>query len=225
MELEYIADGASRRAVAVWLLACAALVLVMVVVGGITRLTHSGLSIVEWQPLVGTLPPLTDSAWQELFAKYRETPEFRLVNHAMTLDGFKRIFWWEYAHRLLGRVIGLVFLLPFLWFLLRRRLDRALAWQLAGVFALGALQGALGWYMVRSGLVDDPRVSHFRLTAHLGVALAIFGAELWIALELLAERGPRRAGSSPLARFACAIAGLVFLQDRKSTRLNSSHRL
>ena len=212
MELEYIADGASRRAVAVWLLACAALVLVMVVVGGITRLTHSGLSIVEWQPLVGTLPPLTDSAWQELFAKYRETPEFRLVNHAMTLDGFKRIFWWEYAHRLLGRVIGLVFLLPFLWFLLRRRLDRALAWQLAGVFALGALQGALGWYMVRSGLVDDPRVSHFRLTAHLGVALAIFGAELWIALELLAERGPRRAGSSPLARFACAIAGLVFLQ-------------
>jgi cytochrome c oxidase assembly protein subunit 15 len=200
-----------RRAVAHWLLLCAALVFAMVVVGGITRLTHSGLSIVEWQPLLGALPPLSHADWEALFAKYRETPEFRLVNFDMDLAGFQRIFWWEWIHRLLGRVIGAVFFLPFLWFLLRRRLDAPLAAKLAGVFVLGALQGALGWYMVTSGLVDDPRVSHFRLTAHLGVALAIFAAELWIALDLLApahRSGPRDA----LGRLALAIAGIVYLQ-------------
>jgi cytochrome c oxidase assembly protein subunit 15 len=196
-----------RRRVAAWLLACAALVFAMVVVGGVTRLTHSGLSIVEWQPLVGTLPPLTQADWEALFAKYRETPEYKQVNFGIDLAGFKGIFWWEYAHRLLGRLIGVAFLLPFLWFLARRKLDRTLAWQLAGVFALGALQGALGWYMVQSGLVADPRVSHFRLTAHLGVALLIFAAELWLALALLGARSapaPRALG-----RFALAIAAIV----------------
>ena len=195
-----------RRGVAAWLLVCAALVFAMVVVGGITRLTHSGLSIVEWQPLVGTVPPLSQADWETLFAKYRETPEFRLVNFAMDIEGFKRIFWWEYAHRLLGRVIGAVFLIPFLWFLARGRLDRRLAWQLSGVFLLGAMQGALGWYMVQSGLVEDPRVSHFRLTAHLGVALMILSAELWIALNLL--RQPSAAGPS---RAALALAGTIFV--------------
>jgi len=174
-----------RRRVAAWLLVCAALVFAMVVVGGVTRLTHSGLSMVEWQPLVGALPPLSEAHWQELFAKYRETPEFRLVNHAMDLEGFKSIFWWEYFHRLLGRAIGLVFLFPFLFLLFLRHLDRPLTFKLLGIFLLGALQGALGWYMVKSGLVDDPRVSHFRLTAHLGVALAIFAAEVWVAFDLL----------------------------------------
>ena len=199
-----------RRAVALWLLLCAAMVFAMVVVGGVTRLTHSGLSIVEWQPLVGTIPPLSPPDWEALFAKYRETPEFRLVNFDIDLDGFKQIFWWEYAHRLLGRVIGVVFLTPFLWFLARGRLDRPLAWRLAGVFTLGALQGVLGWYMVQSGLIDDPRVSHFRLTAHLGLALAIFAAELWIALGLLApvERGRGAGASFP---FAVSIAGVVFV--------------
>jgi cytochrome c oxidase assembly protein subunit 15 len=201
--------ASDRRQVAAWLLACAALVFAMVVVGGVTRLTHSGLSIVEWQPLLGTVPPLSQSDWETLFAKYRETPEFRKVNFGMDLEGFKRIFWWEYVHRLLGRVIGLVFLLPFLWFMLRRKLERTLAWQLAGVFLLGALQGALGWYMVASGLVDDPRVSHFRLTAHLGVALAIFTAELWIALRLLGARAVPAAPRA-LGRFALAIAAIVF---------------
>jgi cytochrome c oxidase assembly protein subunit 15 len=198
-----------RRAVAAWLLASAALVFVMVVVGGITRLTHSGLSIVEWQPLVGTLPPLSEAQWQELFLKYRQTPEFRLVNFDMDLSGFKTIFWWEYIHRLLGRLIGIVYLVPFLWFLARRRLDRPLAWRLAGIFALGGLQGALGWYMVKSGLVDDPRVSHLRLTAHLGVALAIFSAELWVALDLLAHA--RSGAPAPTARFAAWLAALVFI--------------
>lgn len=195
-----------RRLIAGWLFVCAAMVFAMVVVGGVTRLTHSGLSIVEWQPLVGALPPLSDADWEALFAKYRETPEFRLVNYDMDVEGFKRIFWWEYIHRLLGRLIGLVYLVPFLWFLARKRLQRSLVWKLWAIFALGAFQGALGWYMVKSGLVDDPRVSHFRLTAHLGVALAIFAAELWVALQLLAPAGGRGA----TARFATVLAAVVF---------------
>jgi cytochrome c oxidase assembly protein subunit 15 len=195
----------NRRTIAAWLLLCAAMVCAIVVVGGVTRLTRSGLSIVEWQPLVGMIPPLTEAHWQELFAKYRATPEYKLVNFAMDLDGFKRIFWWEYVHRLLGRLVGLVYLLPFLWFLARRRVDRPLAWKLWGVFALGALQGGLGWFMVKSGLVDDPKVSHFRLTAHLGVALAIITAQLWIALDLL------RPGTGPRNPLAVALAALVFL--------------
>ena len=194
-----------RRAVAAWLLLCAAMVCAIVVVGGVTRLTRSGLSIVEWQPLIGALPPLSTADWEALFAKYRATPEYKLVNFAMDLEGFKRIFWWEYLHRLLGRLVGLVYLLPFVWFLVRRRIERPLAWKLWGVFALGALQGALGWYMVKSGLVDDPKVSQFRLTAHLGVALAIIAAQLWIALELLR---PTAGGRS---RFAVALAGLAFV--------------
>jgi len=199
-----------RRAVAIWLLVSATLVFAMVVVGGVTRLTHSGLSIVEWQPLVGTLPPMTDAQWYELFLKYQQTPEFRLVNFDMDLAGFKRIFWWEYAHRLLGRTIGVVYLVPFLWFLVRRRLDKERAWQLAGIFVLGGLQGALGWYMVMSGLVDDPRVSHFRLTAHLGVALAILSAEIWLALDLLAPG--RGAANRPASRWSAWLPAIVYLQ-------------
>ena len=168
----------STRAIVAWLAICCLLVFAMVVVGGVTRLTHSGLSITEWQPIVGTIPPLSDADWDEAFAKYRQTPEFREVNHAMGLAEFKGIFWWEYFHRLLGRVIGMAFLLPYLGFLACGRIPRSLRWPLAGIFALGALQGALGWFMVQSGLVDDPRVSQFRLTAHLGVAFAIFGAML-----------------------------------------------
>jgi cytochrome c oxidase assembly protein subunit 15 len=198
----------SHRAVARWLLACCALVFVMVVVGGITRLTHSGLSIVEWQPLVGTLPPLNDAQWEETFAKYRKTPEFRLRNHDMTLAGFKGIFWWEYAHRLLGRVIGLVFFAGFAWFLARGTVRGSLAWRLGAIFALGALQGALGWYMVKSGLVDDPRVSSVRLAAHLGLAFLIYGAMLWVALGLL---NPVRSPASRGARLhAGLLAALVF---------------
>ncbi len=200
------------RVIAAWLLVCCALVFAMVVVGGITRLTHSGLSIVEWQPIVGALPPLDQGAWQETFRKYQQTPEYRLVNPAMTLTGFKSIFWWEYIHRLLGRLIGAVFLLPFLWFALRGKIARALAWKLAGIFALGALQGAMGWYMVQSGLVDDPRVSQYRLTAHLGVAFLIYAAMLWISLDLLFPRAPRaEAAPRGLRRFAFALAALIFV--------------
>jgi heme a synthase len=198
----------AKKAIAAWLLACCALVFAMVVVGGITRLTHSGLSIVEWQPFVGAVPPLDDSAWQEAFRQYQQTPEFRVVNPAMDLAGFKRIFWWEYAHRLLGRVVGAAFLLPFLWFAARGRIPRELTWRLGAIFALGALEGAMGWYMVKSGLVDDPRVSQYRLTAHLGIALLIYAAMLWTALDLLLPRSPET--SAGLRRFAFALAALVF---------------
>ena len=200
--------AADRRPIAAWLLVCCALVFVMVVVGGITRLTHSGLSIVEWQPIVGTVPPLTQEAWEATFAKYRQTPEFRKRNFDMTLEGFKGIFWWEYIHRLLGRLIGLVFLLPFVYFLARRRIDRPLGWKLAGVFVLGGLQGAMGWYMVKSGLVDDPRVSQFRLTAHLTLAFVIFAAMAWIALDLL--RPVRQGATTGLRRLATTAVVLVF---------------
>jgi cytochrome c oxidase assembly protein subunit 15 len=198
----------ARRAVAAWLLVCCALVFAMVVVGGVTRLTHSGLSIVEWQPIVGTLPPLNEAQWLEAFGKYQLTPEFRKVNHAMSLSEFKGIFWWEYFHRLLGRLIGLAFLLPLLWFWRYGRIDRPLTLKLAGIFVLGGLQGAMGWYMVKSGLVDDPRVSQYRLTAHLALALAIYAAMLWTALGLLYPRAAsaRRPG---LRRFSWVITALL----------------
>ena len=199
------------RAVATWLLVCCALLFAMVVVGGVTRLTHSGLSITEWQPIVGTLPPLSDAQWNEAFQKYQATPEYSLVNRGMTLEGFKGIFWWEYVHRLLGRAIGAVFLVPLLWFVARRRIPPGLAPMLFGIFLLGALQGALGWYMVKSGLVDDPRVSQLRLTAHLALAFVIFGAMFWTALSLLT---PERSAPSPrvksLGNNAKGLVCLVF---------------
>jgi heme a synthase len=201
---------AGDGAVAAWLLACCALVFAMVVVGGITRLTQSGLSIVEWQPFAGALPPLGDAQWQELFLKYQSTPQYQIVNQGMTLAEFKGIFWWEYFHRLLGRLIGAGFLLPLLWFAWRGRIARTLVPPLAGIFALGAAQGALGWYMVQSGLVDDPRVSQLRLAAHLGMALLIYAAMLWIALGLIRPRA-RDLAAAPanLRSFAAALVALI----------------
>ncbi len=195
---------------ATWLFACCALVFAIVAVGGVTRLTHSGLSITEWQPIVGAVPPLSDAEWNVAFEKYRATPEYRQVNSGMTLSEFKSIFWWEYAHRLLGRLIGVAFLVPFIAFVVRRRIDAALAARLLAIFALGALQGALGWYMVQSGLVDDPRVSPFRLTAHLGLALAIFAAMLWTAMSLVVPaRAPMRESLRSARRWAYIAAALV----------------
>ncbi len=204
--------AAPRRQIAAWLLICCALVFTMVVVGGVTRLTHSGLSMVEWQPIVGTLPPLNDTEWEQTFDKYKQTPEYRLVNNTMTLAGFKGIFWWEYFHRLLGRTIGLVFFIPLLWFIARKQVDRALAWRLAGIFVLGGLQGALGWYMVKSGLIDNPRVSQLRLAAHLGLAFLIFAAMLWQALDLLWPRlAQPLAALQAAARKASALTILIFI--------------
>ena len=200
------------RVVAAWLFICCALLFAMIVVGGVTRLTHSGLSITEWQPIVGTLPPLSAEDWNEAFAKYQATPEYTQVNKGMPLDDFKRIFWWEYVHRLLGRAIGVVFLIPLVWFAARGRIPPGYAPRLFAIFVLGGLQGALGWYMVQSGLVDDPRVSQLRLTAHLGLAFVIFGAMFWTALSLLRpppEHAVPDAGS--LAWFGAGLVAIVFV--------------
>src|SRR5260221_7656799 len=217
----YIHIEPSHRAVAVWLLACCALVFAMVVVGGVTRLTHSGLSIVEWQPIVGTIPPLDDAQWEETFAKYRATPEFRLRNHDMKLAAFKGIFWWEYAHRLLGRVVGIAFFVPFAFFLWRRMLGRRLAWKLGAILALGAVQGALGWYMVKSGLVDDPRVSSVRLAAHLGLAFLIYASMLWVALGLLVRPGGGARGT--LVLHGALLVGLVFIMALSGALVAAIH--
>jgi heme a synthase len=175
----------SQRPVAIWLLVCCAMIFLMVVIGGITRLTWSGLSITEWQPVTGIAPPLSATAWQAEFEKYQQTPQYRLMNAGMSLSDFKTIYLWEYAHRLGGRLIGLVYALPFVYFLIRGRIPRRLTWPLAGIFALGAAQGALGWWMVKSGLADRIEVSQYRLTAHLALALVIYVATLWAALGLL----------------------------------------
>jgi len=181
--------------IAVWLFGCCALIFVMIIVGGITRLTLSGLSITEWKPVIGIVPPLSAAEWAAEFAKYQNIPEYQAVHYAMGLDEFKSIYYWEYFHRLLGRLIGLAFAAPFLWFVVRRQLPRRLVWPLAGILFLGAAQGALGWYMVKSGLADRVEVSQYRLVAHLALALAIYTAILWAALGVV--RGAPAPGSSP----------------------------
>ena len=157
----------------------------MILLGGVTRLTQSGLSMVEWDPIMGVIPPLSEEEWQDTFTKYKSYPEYKLINKEMTLPEFKRIFYVEYAHRVLGRTIGIVFLLPFLWFAFTRKLTGRLTVKLFILFLLGGLQGLLGWYMVQSGLIDQPRVSPYRLTAHLMLALLILGYMLWIVFDLL----------------------------------------
>jgi len=203
----------TERQIATWLLVCCFMVFLTIVVGGVTRLTHSGLSIVEWQPILGTLPPLNEQQWQETFGKYKLTPEYGTVNFGMTIAGFKGIFWWEYVHRLLGRLIGFVFFIPYLLFLMRRQVYGPLVWKLLGILVLGGLQGGVGWLMVKSGLVDDPRVSHYRLTAHLGLAFVIFAAMFWVALDLLFPRTAKSTNSRPSGpgRFAAGLVALIFV--------------
>ncbi|MDQ5906444.1 MAG: heme a synthase [Pseudomonadota bacterium] len=188
--------SAARRQIAAWLFACSAMVFAILVVGGVTRLTHSGLSIVEWQPIVGVIPPLNQVEWEETFDKYKKTPEYQQVNHQMSLDEFKGIFYWEYWHRVLGRLIGIAFFVPFLYFWLRKKIEPGLTPKLLGIFLLGGLQGGMGWYMVKSGLVDDPRVSQYRLTAHLSIAFLIFISMMWVALGLVAERARSSADAA-----------------------------
>lgn len=180
----------SRRQIGWWLLICAMVVYGMIVVGGATRLTQSGLSMVEWEPVMGIVPPIGGAAWNEVFDKYKQSPEYQKVNRGMSMDEFKSIFYWEYGHRVLGRLIGFLFLLPFLYFLLRKKIPSGWHIKLFGLFVLGGLQGAMGWYMVKSGLVDVPRVSQYRLAAHFGLALLIFSFMLWYAMDFL--RGDNR---------------------------------
>lgn len=202
--------------VAVWLAVCCAMIFAMVVLGGVTRLTHSGLSIAEWQPLLGWIPPLSDAAWAELFQKYQATPEYRQVNTGMTLAEFKPIFWIEYVHRLWGRLIGLVFVAPLAYFALRGRIDKKLLLHLLAILALGVFQGALGWLMVKSGLVDRPNVSQYRLTAHLAAAFVIYGYMFWVFLGVVyarwREQPFRGLGNLPeYARFQCVFVFLTVL--------------
>ena len=186
----------SNRPVIIWLVAVAFLIMLMVGVGGVTRLTGSGLSMVHWRPIMGAVPPLSDEAWENTFAAYQAFPEYQLRNEGMTLPEFRRIFTMEYIHRLLGRLIGIVFLIPFAAFLAMRKIRGTLAWKLAGVFVLGGLQGLLGWYMVKSGLVDKPYVSHYRLAAHLGLAFALFGYIVWLVMDLV-PRAPEPVPHPP----------------------------
>jgi len=178
------------RAIATWLMLVAAMVFVMVVVGGITRLTESGLSITRWEPISGAIPPLGAEAWQAQFDLYKQSPQYATQGHGMTLADFKFIFFWEYVHRLLGRLIGLAFALPLAWFWWRRAIPAGFGWKLGAILALGALQGAIGWWMVASGLVDRPEVSHIRLAIHLITALTIFASMIWVALDLKARARP-----------------------------------
>ncbi|QIK95658.1 heme A synthase [Sphingomonas sp. HDW15A] len=205
---------ARPNAIANWLLFVAALVFAMVVVGGITRLTESGLSITRWDLIRGTLPPMSDESWQRAFDLYRATPEYIEVNGpaGMDLAQYKFIFFWEWVHRLLGRLVGLAFALPLAWFALRRAIPSGYGWRLLALLALGASQGALGWYMVQSGLVDRTDVSHFRLSAHLLTALFILGGLVWTALDLrqLARTGENRPAR--LTGLSLAVALVLFVQ-------------
>jgi len=211
----------SHRQVATWLFVCTFFIAVMVVIGGLTRLTGSGLSITEWDLVMGTLPPLNEGQWEEVFGLYKQSPEYKLVNAGMSMAEFQSIFWWEYIHRLIGRSVGFVFLIPFLYFAIRRKISGSQIWKLLILFVLGALQGVLGWYMVKSGLVKDPHVSHFRLTAHLCLAFLLFGATFWQALHFKndcpekikgAEKGPFlkiSLGLLALIMFQCALGAMV----------------
>lgn len=201
-------------AIADWLLFVAALVFAMIVVGGITRLTESGLSITRWEPVSGAIPPLNQEQWQAQFDAYRESPQYQQINSGMSLAQFKEIFFWEYIHRLLGRLIGLAFALPLVWFAWKRAIPRGYGWKLLILLALGGLQGAIGWWMVASGLVDRPEVSHIRLAVHLLTALLIFGGLIWTALDLrrLGRDADTRPSRMPtIAIWTLSALGLQFL--------------
>ena len=202
-------------ALRIWLYGIAGLLFAMVLVGGATRLTNSGLSITEWKPILGALPPLSDADWQGAFHKYQQIPEYKLINRGMSLSEFKAIYWWEWAHRFLGRFIGIAFFAPLVLFWLAGAVPKGLGPKLAGIFLLGGLQGALGWYMVMSGLSERTDVSQYRLAAHLAVAVLIFGAVLWTAFSL-APRARRffdaAAGLRPVRAGAAVLLGGVFVQ-------------
>lgn len=202
---------AQRKPIALWLLACCATIFGMIVLGGVTRLTGSGLSMVEWAPIMGVLPPIGQAEWEKAFGLYQQFPEFKLKNFGMSLEDFKSIFWFEYAHRLLGRAIGIIFLLPFLYFLVKGQIHKSLTPKLITMFILGGLQGLMGWYMVKSGLVNDPHVSQYRLTAHLGLAILIYAYMFWVAVGLLFPVKNRLTSDDEykLSRFSNRVTGLI----------------
>jgi cytochrome c oxidase assembly protein subunit 15 len=195
------------RALRLWLGVLAALIVAMILIGGATRLTDSGLSITEWRPILGAVPPLNEADWQKAFKAYRKIPEYTELKPGMSLEAFKTIYWWEWAHRFLGRMIGVAFFIPFVVFWIAGYIPRALLPRLVGLFLLGGLQGAVGWYMVKSGLVERTDVSQYRLAAHFGVALLILGYTLWLLFGIGGEKLPAR--TVPHTRSASWVAGLV----------------
>jgi len=199
------------KPVAIWLFVVAAMVLAMVIVGGATRLTDSGLSITQWKPVTGAIPPLSQADWQAEFARYRQIPQYSQLNAGMSLAAFKAIYWWEWSHRLLGRLLGVVFFVPFVMFAIRRDLPRRLFFRLGGIFVLGGLQGLVGWWMVVSGLSDRVSVAPERLMVHLGLAFALFGMLLWTAFDAWSGAA-RQTLPSPWGRRASWLIGLVYLQ-------------
>lgn len=204
-------ESTRSRAVAVWLFVCAAMVFAMVVVGGVTRLTGSGLSITEWKPIMGTIPPLNHEQWMLAFEKYKAIPQYQLVNAGMTLQEFQGIFWWEWLHRVIGRLIGAVFAIPFIAFLVMRIIPRRLIWRSVVLLGLGALQGLIGWWMVSSGLSERVDVAPERLAVHLGLAFLIFAALIWTALEAWSGEEFNRAPRG-WTMGATALLVLVFVQ-------------
>ena len=197
------------RQIAAWLILCAAVIFGMILLGGVTRLTESGLSMVEWRPLMGIVPPLNEAQWLEVFNKYRQFPEYQKINKGMSLEDFQYIFMYEYLHRVLGRIIGVLFFFPMIYFALRGRVKAGLMPKLWLLFVLGGCQGLLGWYMVKSGLVDRPDVSQYRLTAHLGLAFLIYAYMLWVIFDLLMPVA--RGSSAAFARWSKGLVGLIFL--------------
>ena len=202
----------SKRPIILWLLSGCLLIFLMVIIGGITRLTGSGLSITEWDVIMGAIPPLNAHDWQVAYEKYRHSPQFEKVNFDMGLDAFKSIFFWEYLHRLAGRLTGVVFLVPFLYFLLTKKFTSALIKKTLIIFLLGALQGFLGWFMVKSGLVNDPYVSHYRLAAHLITAFITFGYIFWVALGLIFNEGKTLATKKLHASIPVLLLVLIMIQ-------------
>ncbi len=206
-------NNSNQKAIAIWLLVCCATIFGMIILGGVTRLTGSGLSMVEWAPIMGTLPPLNQTEWQDAFSLYQQFPEYQLKNFHMSVEDFKSIFWFEYGHRLLGRSIGMIFLLPFLFFLFKGKIEKNLTPKLIVMFVLGGLQGLMGWYMVKSGLVNDPHVSQYRLTVHLSLAIIIYAYMFWVALDLLYPtiNSSAKVANEKLAHRALIISGIVFV--------------
>jgi cytochrome c oxidase assembly protein subunit 15 len=199
--------------VARWLFIVAFTIFLMMILGAVTRLTHSGLSMVDWKPLMGIIPPFSDAEWLQTFHRYQQFPEYQEINHQMTLEGFKSIFYFEYFHRILGRLIGMMFLVPFLYFWFKGAIRKSHLPQMILMFLLGGLQGVLGWYMVKSGLVNDPRVSQYRLTAHLLAAVAIYSYLLWFAFGLIKDKTLVNINpySSKLFKYAIGMVALVTL--------------
>ncbi len=202
------------KKISYWLFISAFLIFSMVIVGGLTRLTESGLSITKWKPIHGTIPPLSDKEWNEEFEVYKQSPEFQKKNFNMEVEQFKSIFWWEYFHRLLGRLAGLFFAIPFVYFLIKKKFKKGDALKFFGIFILGGMQGVLGWWMVKSGLVNDPRVSHFRLAAHLTLALVIFSFLLWFGFSYAGIKSGREENFRriQLKKLCNSVLLLLFIQ-------------